>query len=382
MPDDEIRQKVEARIQATMYLGWKRMLTGRRIDATTVTLMGAPPGKVWVRGGDESREQTAVWGSASRYNAGVVVGPGFDGADEVKTLDYEQAVASLGDAARWALVPPGGDETVPRSIPGNGFVPGRVEASQAGALLVHVRGFWHAGGYWDDSATSADPPTLYDFDLSGEGGSASGYSAWVVVYFDPADEALHAVSGADVFGDPAVLSELDLADVVLPSGVIPVGAVGIANGQTLIDGSSRFADQRIFLGRNSLVAADIPDLSNTYQPIAVATVNTTDATVTTLATIAIASNTSYVVQAAVTARRTGGVAGAAGDSAGYVLAATFKNVAGTVTQVGATSVLHSAEDQAGWDCVFDVSGTNVRVRVTGAVDNNVSFSARYQVLSV
>lgn len=381
MPDTELTEAFERFVNAVQYRGWKRMLTGRRIDATTVTLSGAPPGKVWVRGGDESREQTAVWGSASRYNAGVVVGPGFDGADEIKTLDYEQAVASLGDAARWALVLPP-NETIPSSIPGNSFVPGRVEASQDGALLVHVRGFWHAGGYWDDSATTADPPTLYDFDLSGEGGSASGYSAWVVVYFDPADEALHAVTGADVFGDPAVLNELDLADVVLPSGVIPVGAVGIANGQTEITGSSRFADQRIFLGRNSLVAADIPDLSATYQPIAVASVNTTNATVTTLATIATASNMSYVIEATIAARRTGGAAGAAGDSAGYVLAATFKNVAGTVTQIGATSVLHSAEDQAGWDCAFDVSGTNVRVRVTGAIDNSVSWRSVVRVNSV
>lgn len=32
-----------------------------------------------------------------------------------------------------------------------------------------------------------------------------------------------------------------------------------------------------------------------------------------------------------------------------------------------------AEDQAGWDATLDINSTNVRVRVTGAADNNVTW---------
>jgi hypothetical protein len=100
-------------------------------------------------------------------------------------------------------------------------------------------------------------------------------------------------------------------------------------------------------------------------------VATTDATVTTLASITTVTDATFCVDAIVIARRTGGSSGAAADGAAYRIIGTFKNNAGTVTQIGSTSVVHSAESQAGWDCVFDVSGTAVRVRITGAANNNV-----------
>lgn len=104
-------------------------------------------------------------------------------------------------------------------------------------------------------------------------------------------------------------------------------------------------------------------------------VATTDATVTTLGTFTISATTTYTIETTVTARRTGGASGTAEDSASYQIIATFKNVAGTATQVGATTVVHTAEDQAGWDCVYDVTAGTARVRVTGAASNNVTWHA-------
>lgn len=102
-------------------------------------------------------------------------------------------------------------------------------------------------------------------------------------------------------------------------------------------------------------------------------VATTDATTTTLHTISIASGYSYLIEAHVVARRTGGSAGAANDSAGYVVYATVKDVSGTSTLVGAVGALYTAENQAGWDCTIDVTGATARVRVTGATNNNVTW---------
>lgn len=104
------------------------------------------------------------------------------------------------------------------------------------------------------------------------------------------------------------------------------------------------------------------------------TTTTTDATVTTISTIATASNTVTRVEAMVTGRRTGGTSGSAGDSAGYSARFTFKNIGGTLTQVGSLA-LDANEDQAGWDVTVTTSGTNILVKVTGAADNNVTWDA-------
>lgn len=106
---------------------------------------------------------------------------------------------------------------------------------------------------------------------------------------------------------------------------------------------------------------------------------TTDATVTTLQTITIASGYSCLIRAIVTARRTGGSSGTANDSAGYERILMVKDVSGTATVVGAINNLFTAEDQAGWDCTIDVTGATARVRVTGAAANNITWHSTVKV---
>ncbi len=100
---------------------------------------------------------------------------------------------------------------------------------------------------------------------------------------------------------------------------------------------------------------------------------TTDATQTTLDTITITASNTYRIKSYVVARRTGGSAGTAEDAAGYEIEATYKTVGGVVTLVGAVAALYTAEDQAGWDATFDINAATVRVRVTGATNNNVTW---------
>ena len=111
-------------------------------------------------------------------------------------------------------------------------------------------------------------------------------------------------------------------------------------------------------------------------------ITTTDATVTTIDTIGTTSNNCIMIETQVVARRTGGTAGTAGDIAAYKRIAAFKNVGGVLTQIGATTDASTFESQAGWDCTVAVSGTNILVRVTGALNNNVTWHSTTQVLFV
>lgn len=109
-----------------------------------------------------------------------------------------------------------------------------------------------------------------------------------------------------------------------------------------------------------------------------ATVNTTDTTVTTLHSFTTATDKTYKVTANVCARRTGGSAGAAGDSAVYQIECMVKNIAGTLS-VSTIVKLLETEDQVLMDATVDVSGTALRVRVTGTTNNNFTWTSRLEL---
>ena len=110
------------------------------------------------------------------------------------------------------------------------------------------------------------------------------------------------------------------------------------------------------------------------------TASTTDATVTTLFTHSPSSSSLNYYELRVRAIRTGGTAGSAQDSAAYVVRAAYKRVgAAAPTIVGAITADYTAEDQAGWDCTFAVSGNTVLAQVTGAIDNNVSWRGELKI---
>lgn len=104
------------------------------------------------------------------------------------------------------------------------------------------------------------------------------------------------------------------------------------------------------------------------------TTYTTDNTVTPLQRVDVGTNKSVLIEARVIARRTGGSAGTAGDTAWYVLQGGFKNISGTVSLI-ASSILNGGEDQAGWNLAFAISGTQVVVVGTGATNNNITWES-------
>jgi hypothetical protein len=110
---------------------------------------------------------------------------------------------------------------------------------------------------------------------------------------------------------------------------------------------------------------------------------TTSNAVTTLATIPIAASYTYLIDVKVTARRTGGSAGTADDGATYWRKASYTTKAAVVTLMGAVQTIGTdTEDQAGWDCTLTISTTNVLVRVTGATNNNITWTADISVQRV
>ncbi len=104
------------------------------------------------------------------------------------------------------------------------------------------------------------------------------------------------------------------------------------------------------------------------------TVNTADATATEVASIPVPNNSSLLLEIRVIGRRTGGTGGNAGDSANYIRTARYKNIGGTVS-VHTVQSDYTSEDQPGWGIIVGVNGSNARVQVTGAANNNVTWEA-------
>lgn len=110
---------------------------------------------------------------------------------------------------------------------------------------------------------------------------------------------------------------------------------------------------------------------------------TTDGNAATIWTIDLDADTTYLFEANVMGRRTGGTAGAAGDAAGYKVFGTISDVTGTATPAGAgTTTAITLEDTAGWTAAFGVSGGNVLLQVTGATDTNIVWHAEIRYMKV
>lgn len=104
------------------------------------------------------------------------------------------------------------------------------------------------------------------------------------------------------------------------------------------------------------------------------TVNTTDATPTNVTLGSIPTNTlGYLFEIYVRAFFTSGSGGST-ESAGYIRRGLYKNVAGTVTLIGAVQDGFTAEADAAWDCTLAISGTNIVAQVTGDASSNLTWA--------
>lgn len=124
--------------------------------------------------------------------------------------------------------------------------------------------------------------------------------------------------------------------------------------------------------RSSTATNDDPSLTEQH-----GRVTTTNNTTTTLTgcTQTLTADKAYRVKAKVVARRTGGSAGSANDVGAWEFEGVFVNTAGTAAQQGATAALFGDGNlaTAGMTATFDCNSADVRVRVTGATNYNVTW---------
>lgn len=109
-------------------------------------------------------------------------------------------------------------------------------------------------------------------------------------------------------------------------------------------------------------------------------VTTTTAAVTTLQTFATVTNSVHIYRCVVTAERTGGTSGTAGDSGGWSITGYFKNIAGIVTLLGVDPAT-GFPDQGSWAVAFTISGTNVLLQVIPSANNNITWNVTAQVFT-
>ena len=236
-----------------VFRGWRKMLTGRRTAANTITLAGAPAGKTWVRAHDASREQTAVWGFVGIPNVTVYVAPGVDGENRIMAIDYAESVQSHGNKVVLAQQPPldGNLNTV--IVAGRNFLPGRVRPYAAsGSMLVYVEPFAHHEGYYAGGT----------IDLTGDIPATADTCAWVAVALDPATGTLYSYAGSESYDAPTNLDEADAHAITVPDGYIPMAAAALEEGMTEITSATRIIDLRPHFYMRGGLVRDLDDLGN------------------------------------------------------------------------------------------------------------------------
>lgn len=107
-------------------------------------------------------------------------------------------------------------------------------------------------------------------------------------------------------------------------------------------------------------------------------VTTTDATLTTIATIAITDNRVVEIKAIVVGRRTD-----AADRGAFIRQATvFREAAGGATIVGSVTTTRTRKSDPQWDVEINVSGNNVLIQVKGDAAQTVNWKSLHTLLEV
>lgn len=215
--------------------------------------------------------------------------------------------------------------------------------------------------------------------VQAQGDSASVYIAATSSTYTPSGLILanQGILYADSTGG-LLVSSISAADIVFSTG-----GFGATNERLRVvnsTGATQITQQTLGneVQRLTSIATNDDPAEQVYQN----RVATTDATQTTLHTVTLATGQTVLIEAYVTARRTGGTAGTAEDGAGYVIRGTYKNVAGTATLIAQLNLDYTAESVAAYDATFTVSGATVLVKVTGVASTNVTWHATVRVYRV
>lgn len=119
-------------------------------------------------------------------------------------------------------------------------------------------------------------------------------------------------------------------------------------------------------------------VSNNGESISAGTVSTTDATTTTLVSVALSANTAYILRATVVGNETSD----ADRMSAYLAVTAYRAGAGAVIE-GFTTSLHMQKSDVSWgDATFDVSGNNLILTVTGKAATDIDWKGTVYYSSV
>lgn len=140
-----------------------------------------------------------------------------------------------------------------------------------------------------------------------------------------------------------------------------------------------------FVLHNAITSSETPTSTDTLNTTAmVTTVSNVTSTIYTVPLPTTGQQVQVVVD--YLAWQTGGSSCSAGFSFGTTKIGSFKNLSGTVTQLGITTTLANY-DEAILGCVnpsqtFNISGTNIQIQVTGSTNQNFNHFVRVKTVQV
>lgn len=243
----DIRRALRGALNTTEKNGLERARIGKRVPGGMITDVPNLPGKVYIRlfrnGGvslttainrgaplranpDPTEDhENDVWVKLDPKTASFII------ERRVEIIDSDQPVKSLTVPRHRHNIGSGNEDPVE----GLRFLPGLVHKRQQDSLIVKVREFTYktATGYAKFSTTT--------FDLTPYLPSTSNTHAYVIVGFDPATEAIVAVTGTE-YATTTTLTYAHIEEIAF--SYIPLAAVKLKAGQTISPDYRDFVDLR------------------------------------------------------------------------------------------------------------------------------------------
>jgi hypothetical protein len=103
-------------------------------------------------------------------------------------------------------------------------------------------------------------------------------------------------------------------------------------------------------------------------------VQTTDATLTTLVSYPLPTNTVSLIEGHIMGLKTTNDVGCA-----MTIQTAVKNNAGTLTEIGAHEHSEAFKDDAVWDCEINISGLNILLQVKGKAGQTINWVGEFHI---
>lgn len=221
-------------------------MPGKQTALNRYTIAANEAGKVWVRLLNESGEITSV---TTAVNFGSNLDPKvkvrlqyIEGELTIISPSPKDAINAYGSKASQTAVPPhsgGLGGGVDDYVESQRFMPGLVTPSPLGGLNVRIYKFRHLDGHYD---------TVDYLIPSGSVPSNPDENRLTLIIADTDTWSIDSIDGVIGYGSISDYSDDDIDLITVPEGFIPLAAITLYNGQTVInDGLTRILDARQFL---------------------------------------------------------------------------------------------------------------------------------------